>query len=101
MGDVIDFPTDKDPTAEGEAICRSCKHIWEAVVPSGTFWFECPNCNERKGVFRNVFGALVGEYEYRCLTCTGTDFYIRKKTLESVGEVRCRGCGLEHTGWFE
>lgn len=99
---VIDFPSKEEPTCSGEAICRACKHIWMAVVPADTeFWFECPACNEYKGVFRYVFGAAEGEFEYGCNVCGGVDFYIFKKSLASVGEVRCRGCGMEHTGWFE
>ena len=99
---IIDFPTPKEPTMEGEAICRACGHIFEAIVPASVeFWFECPVCNERKAVFRNVFGASEGEYEYRCSTCDGVDFFIWKRTPDGVGEVRCRGCGAEHVGWFE
>lgn len=101
MDNVVDFPSKPERYSTGEAICRACKHTFEAAVPQGVFHFECPSCNERKAVFRNVFGGDEGEYEYGCANCGGVDFYIHKKTATSVPTVRCRGCGIEHTSWFE
>jgi predicted RNA-binding Zn-ribbon protein involved in translation (DUF1610 family) len=101
--EIIQFPQGNKPekTSEGEAICRACKHVWEAVAPAGvTMFFECPACLERKGVFRNTFGAQPGEYEYSCTVCGFADFYIFKKNADDVPEVRCRGCGMTHTEWF-
>lgn len=99
MGNVVDlFDT---PTAEGEALCRSCGHEFEAVVPAGVTYFECPECHLHKAAFKYVFGPQAGEYEFACSGCRGADFYIYKKTMESQGQIRCRMCGLEATGWFE
>ena len=88
------------PTCTGTAICRACKYEWEAVIPAGQIYFECPNCNEHKAVFKHTFAAGEGEFEYAC-NCGSQDFYIHKKTICSVGVVKCRMCGVEATGWFE
>lgn len=96
---IIEFPG-SEPTNTGTAICRACKHEFEAVVPVGQFHFECPACNEHKAVFKYTFAAGEKEYEYEC-ACGFKDFYIWKKTIYSNGIVRCRGCGMEATGWFE
>ena len=48
---VLEFkaPDKIDPHMSGEAICAACGHESIAVVPVGTWLFECPACHAHKG----------------------------------------------------
>lgn len=84
----------------GTAKCRACNHKFDATEPKGSIFFECPECKEFKAVFMGTHGAGAGEYEFAC-PCGSHDFYVHKKTMASTGQLRCRMCGGEITGWFE
>lgn len=99
---VVEFkrPARKEPHAVGEAICANCKHEWSATAPVGTTQIECPSCSTLRGAWKHPFGTCEGDDAYIC-NCGGEDFYISRREGQTIGAVRCRGCGKEATGWFE
>jgi len=40
---------DHRPHITGQAICRDCRYIWQAVAPENTFDLECPSCHKING----------------------------------------------------
>jgi hypothetical protein len=84
MGEIIDID-DYRPHWVGIAVCRDCKHEWEAIAPAGIVsGLECPNCGAMKGGSKYEFGA---ETEWKC-NCGCYDFFI------TGGNTHCRKCGV-------
>jgi hypothetical protein len=77
---------------EGPALCLVCDHRWEAVVPPGTVWLECPSCRTEKGVFTGPCYPHEGGYLWRC-NCGCELFQITPSAL------RCYHCGLAAEGY--
>jgi Zn finger protein HypA/HybF involved in hydrogenase expression len=92
MGQVVDFQAAREgrgPHCEGPAECILCRYQWEAVVPLGTIWLECPTCGSEKGHF---LGPAIHKdhYEFVC-ECSNNLF-----TLGTDGTVLCPNCGWTH-----
>lgn len=80
----------KDPHLTGKARCLACEHTWEAVVPAGTVWLECPSCRTERGLL--VFGVERKEPHWRC-NCGNTLFHVLKD------RVYCPNCGADQVGF--
>lgn len=100
MSNVIPFSPAAVKHRTGAAICRGCRHEWDAVTEGDGLDLECPECATMKGTFKWTYGACEGQAEYKC-NCGCFDYFIMKKTPESVAAVYCRNCGNESVGWFE
>lgn len=89
MADIIKFEK-KEPHLEGTALCLSCRHEWEAVVPKAavleTDWLQCPACHLQKAKFKWPF--YFGESNWNC-GCGNDLFRI------SPDFVYCPNCGRE------
>lgn len=83
MGEIVDL-SDKRPHTAGAAMCVLCGHQWEAVTPSGTIWFRCPQCETMHGTFHNT---VVENDEHWHCTCGNSLFHITPK------HVYCCVCG--------
>ena len=92
MAEIIPFkkpaPEEPDvPHGAGTAKCIDCKHEWQAVVPIGTEWFECPQCLTHKGRWKFSFYPNVGD-TIRVCKC-GNDLF----HLTPEGHL-CANCGV-------
>jgi predicted RNA-binding Zn-ribbon protein involved in translation (DUF1610 family) len=70
----------------GEAFCIGCGHTWQAVAPTGTTRFECPECGAMKGAWRFEFYPAEGQMVREC-NCGNQFFY-----LTPDGHM-CANCG--------
>lgn len=93
MGEIINLNSKRDdPHMEGEAICISCKHTWEAVAPVGTHELECPSCGRYAGFFKTLIHVDGGVPRFECGTC-----HCGIWTVLKTG-IQCCGCG-KRLGW--
>lgn len=85
MANVVEFRK-REQHGQGEAFCLGCGHSWQAVVPTGTTRFECPECHAMKGLWRFEFAPTVGQMVREC-SCGNQLFY-----LTPEGHM-CANCG--------
>ncbi len=71
----------------GEAFCLSCKHVWQAVAPTGIEAFECPSCQRFTGHWKYEFAPGPGQ-SVRVCNCGNQLFY-----LTPDGHL-CANCGI-------
>jgi len=101
MADVIPFARPEPPEREevhtlaGEAICAQCRHTFQARVPVGQIWTECPNCLTNKAAIRYTVGPSVGDIAYSCKLC-GSDAITAFKRGRFFYLI-CMCCGADHT----
>ena len=89
MTDIVDLQTERErrsPHSQGRALCMNCQHEWQAVVPVGVFWFECPACHAHKGFFKYEFAR--DSLLYTC-KCDNQLFCISEK------RTYCQNCGRD------
>lgn len=67
----------------GDAKCMACKHEWNAVVPTGVFEFQCPNCELMKGAFNKSVDPDEDVFRCKC----GCDLW-----LVTASGVYCGNC---------
>lgn len=54
----------EDEHLSGPALCISCGHEWQAVVPVGVYSdFECPECGVMKGILKH---GVVSDVYWTC-----------------------------------
>lgn len=93
MADVLAFqrpdpPQPDEPTVPhgaGTALCIDCRHEWEAAVPIGTEWFECPSCHTHKARWKFTF--YPSDMVRQC-NCGNQLFYMTPE-----GHL-CANCGI-------
>ena len=85
MADVVEFKK-REQHGQGEAFCLGCGHAWQAVAPTGTTRFECPECHAMKGLWRFEFAPTTGQMVREC-NCGNQLFY-----LTTEGHL-CANCG--------
>lgn len=75
------------PHGSGAAFCIGCGHTWQAVVPTGTTTFDCPECGAAKGKWKFEFYPS-GDQKVRECCCGNQLFY-----LTPDGHL-CANCGI-------
>lgn len=91
------FGTREETTVEGSAKCVQCGHQWQAIVPAGTFWFECPECGLHRGAFIYPIGGGTGDQEFRCNECDSEILTAVWKAGAAYPVILCVKCGTDHT----
>ena len=82
------------PHLSGEAFCHACKHRWAAVVPVGTFIFECQSCHRMFGTLYGYVALADGVTRWVCATC-GCDLWSAMLAADGSRWLVCCGCGAE------
>lgn len=87
--DLTKIRADRSPAVEGTAECIFCHAEWEAVIPPGVTWLECPSCGAEKGRLKYRIGF---EDECRYVCDCGCDMF----TIGSSYQIMCPNCGHVH-----
>jgi len=89
MTNVIEINSKKSLSwLRGPAICLQCKHEFEAYVPEGSVFFECPECSTEKAVFKYMCS------NSKLVTCECGCQVFR---VTPDWEIMCCVCGIIHT----
>jgi hypothetical protein len=97
---VVDFAqakAEREPHSAGTRVCLGCRHEWVGVAPLGeNTGLECPSCGMPKGVTKYLYGADVGDSEFRCnCGCEALTAFIPKS--RSGAKFSCMACGADQT----
>lgn len=88
---------ERQPHWTGTAHCVGCQAEWQAVVPIGTMWLECPSCELPKGTPKYPFGGSEGDLVLKCdCGCEALTAYKRARLFF----VKCMACGTDLTHAF-
>lgn len=98
MAEILAFPTKKEPTLTGPAVCLACGENWQAVCPVGSpvnnpddrATLECPRCHALKGVFTR-FVQYTDVPSWHCTACQG--FLFSAILAQNVPTLACAACG--------
>lgn len=97
---VVSFAAAKEarrPHWEGACICLGCRHEWRGVGPMGAHVsLECPSCALPQGVTKHLFGAAIGDLEFRC-SCGCEAMNVYKRASDGRFFTRCMACGADQT----
>lgn len=80
---------DREPRVVGPARCMLCAREWEASVPLGTIWLECPSCGSDKG---HLVGNIASHTETHFVCNCGNALF----TVCGDGAILCPNCGEYH-----
>lgn len=93
MAEVVEFKKPEsvgESTLHGKARCLDCKREWEAVMPLGTLWLECPSCFLVRG--RMIYDVQRDGSEWYC-NC-GNDLF-----RATPNGFYCPNCGEWQNGF--
>jgi hypothetical protein len=85
--EILQFKSNqKERHGVGPAHCLGCGAKWNAVVPCGSTFIECPECKADKGILDYPYMAKAGGMVWQC-NCGNQLFYLTEEgTL-------CPNCG--------
>jgi hypothetical protein len=85
---ILAFPQKREPTMTGEAICTCCDNTWQAVVPIGSTWLECPTCGVTAGRMR--YPVVRAGHHWTC-PCGNDLFHVMPD------RIYCPSCGIDQS----